>query len=50
MRFEGVNLNQTYRREIQGGYIWSPKKKTNGANGLLLTPTVDHLFDRESRR
>ena len=50
--FGGVNQNQTYRYEIQGDYIWSPKKNAkgangaNGANGLLLTPAVDHLFDR----
>jgi hypothetical protein len=89
MRYWWVNQNQTYRHEIQGGYLWSPKRNANGArnpfyesmrevqpgdlifsfvdtrifavgiardsnneerlngeNGLLLTPSVDHLFDR----
>lgn len=31
MRFWWVNQNQTYRQEIAGGYIWSPKRNANGA-------------------
>jgi putative restriction endonuclease len=31
MRFWWVNQNQTYRHEILGGYLWSPKKNANGA-------------------
>ena len=30
MRHWWVNQNQTYRHEIQGGYLWSPKRKANG--------------------
>ena len=30
MRFWWVNQNQTWRHEIAGGYLWSPKRKTNG--------------------
>jgi hypothetical protein len=30
MRFWWVNHKQTYRQEIGGGYIWSPKAKING--------------------
>ena len=30
MRYWWVNQNQTYRAEIDGGYIWSPKRKQNG--------------------
>lgn len=26
-----VNQNQTYREEIEGGYLWSPKRNKNGA-------------------
>ena len=26
-----VNQNQTYRHEIAGGYLWSPKRNANGA-------------------
>jgi putative restriction endonuclease len=29
MRYWWVNQNQTYRHEIEGGYLWSPKRKTN---------------------
>lgn len=31
MRYWWVNQNQTYRYEIQGGYLWSPKRNANGA-------------------
>ncbi|MEE9333772.1 MAG: HNH endonuclease signature motif containing protein [Granulosicoccaceae bacterium] len=29
-RFWWVNQNQTYKQEIAGGYLWSPKRKSNG--------------------
>ena len=33
MRFWWVNQNQTYRHEIPGGYLWSPKRnRRNGRN------------------
>ena len=31
MRYWWVNQNQTYKQEIQGGYLWSPKRNANGA-------------------
>lgn len=31
MRFWWVNQNQTYKQEVLGGYLWSPKTKANGA-------------------
>ena len=31
MRYWWVNQNQTYRHEVAGGYLWSPKRKSNGA-------------------
>ena len=31
MRYWWVNQNQTYRHEVSGGYLWSPKLKSNGA-------------------
>jgi hypothetical protein len=31
MRYWWVNQNQTYKAEITGGYIWSPKRNKNGA-------------------
>ena len=30
MRYWWVNQNQTYRQEVEGGYLWSPKRKSNG--------------------
>ena len=30
MRYWWVNQKQTYRHEVPGGYLWSPKKKANG--------------------
>jgi hypothetical protein len=30
MRYWWVNQNQTYRQEVEGGYLWSPKRKANG--------------------
>jgi putative restriction endonuclease len=30
VRYWWVNQNQTYRHEVAGGYLWSPKRKTNG--------------------
>ena len=29
-RYWWVNQNQTFRQEIDGGYMWSPKRKSNG--------------------
>jgi hypothetical protein len=31
MRYWWVNQNQTYRHEVPGRYLWSPKRKKNGA-------------------
>jgi hypothetical protein len=31
MKFWWAKQNQTYRHEIQGGYLWSPKRKANKA-------------------
>jgi putative restriction endonuclease len=31
MRYWWVNQNQTYRHELGGGYLWSPKRNANGA-------------------
>jgi len=30
MRFWWVNQNQTHVQEVRGGFLWSPKTKTNG--------------------
>jgi hypothetical protein len=31
MRYWWVNQNQTFRQEVAGGYLWSPKRNANGA-------------------
>src|SRR5215472_12067766 len=31
MRYWWVNQNQTFKHEIAGGYLWSPKRNANGA-------------------
>jgi len=31
MRYWWVNQNQTFRQELSGGYLWSPKRNANGA-------------------
>jgi putative restriction endonuclease len=31
MAYWWVNQNQTYRHEVKGGYLWSPKRNVNGA-------------------
>jgi putative restriction endonuclease len=30
MRYWWVNQNQTLRQEVEGGYLWSPKRNKNG--------------------
>jgi hypothetical protein len=30
MRYWWVNQNQTFKQEIEGGYLWSPKRNANG--------------------
>lgn len=31
MRYWWVNQNQTYRTEVPGGFLWSPKTRSDGA-------------------
>jgi HNH endonuclease len=31
MRYWWVNQNKTYRHEVPGGYLWSPRRKKNGS-------------------
>lgn len=31
MRFWWVNQNQTFRQERAGGFLWSPKRRADGA-------------------
>lgn len=39
MRYWWVNQNQTYRHEVRGGYLWSPKRKSN----LAQNPFYDFM-------
>lgn len=48
-RYWWVNQNQTYKVEISGGYMWSPKRNNNGAfnqfyNNMTLTRPGDLVF------
>jgi hypothetical protein len=49
MAFWWVNHKQTYREEIEGGYLWSPKRNKNGARNetylnLTRTGVADRVF------
>ena len=35
MRYWWVNQNRTHRHEIEGGYLWSPKRNANGARNAF---------------
>jgi len=35
MAYWWVNQNQTHHQEIEGGYMWSPKTKKNGARNTF---------------
>ena len=39
MKFWWVNQNQTYRHEVDGGYLWSPKTNSNGN----INPFYDNM-------
>lgn len=43
MRFWWVNQNQTYRHEIQGGYLWSPKKMQMERVTLFMNRYMSHI-------
>lgn len=46
MKYWWVNQNQTYRQEIQGGFLWSPKcRKDGGRNPFYETMTQVHAGD-----
>lgn len=39
MRYWWVNQNQTFKQEIEGGYLWSPKRNANG----VRNPFYEHM-------
>ena len=36
MRYWWVNQNQTFRQEITGGYLWSPKRNADGKQQIYV--------------
>jgi hypothetical protein len=49
MTYWWVNQNQTWRYEIEGGFLWSPKHKKNGARNqfyenMCLVRAGDTIF------
>lgn len=49
MRYWWVNQNQTYKHEVPGGYLWSPKTRADGARhqfyeNMLLVEPGDVVF------
>jgi hypothetical protein len=49
MRYWWVNQNQTYKYEVPGGFLWSPKTNSNGArnqfyDNMNLTSPGDLVF------
>ena len=49
MRYWWVNQNQTYRDEVRGGFMWSPKRKADGSknryyDNLLEVSPGDIVF------
>jgi hypothetical protein len=52
MRYWWVNQNQTYRPEVQGGYLWSPKRNANGARNPFYPefPFFTHLTGENDNR
>ena len=37
MRYWWVNQNQRFWQEIDGGYLWSPKRNANGADAPRIS-------------
>jgi hypothetical protein len=40
-----VNQNQTHRHEVEGGYLWSPKRSANGARNPFYSDLVFSFVD-----
>lgn len=55
MAFWWVNQNQTYEHEISGGYMWSPKRNSNGAynqfyENMTLVQPGDIVFSFRNQK
>lgn len=44
MHYWWVNQNKTYKQEIEGGYLWSPKRKSDGTRN----PFYDYMTQAEA--
>ena len=44
MHFWWANQNQTFRQELAGGYLWSPKREANGARNPFYKVTLLRYF------
>lgn len=42
MRYWWVNQNQTYKHEVQGGFLWSPKRRKDGGRNQFYD-TMTHV-------
>lgn len=55
MRYWWVSQNQTFEQEVQGGYMWSPKTKSNGSlnhyyETMRMVARGDFIFSFKDRR
>ncbi|MCG3175186.1 MAG: hypothetical protein MOGMAGMI_00108 [Candidatus Omnitrophica bacterium] len=55
MRYWWVNQNQTFKHEVEGGYMWSPKTKANGAlnhyyETMRMVARGDFIFSFKDRK
>lgn len=41
MRFWWVNQNQTFPQEFGGGYLWSPKRRADGARNQFYQLNIE---------
>ena len=49
MRYWWVNQNQTYRTEVRGNFMWSPKTNARGARNPFYAGTNVGQFNREQQ-
>jgi len=50
MRYWWVNQNQTFRAEVRGSFMWSPKQNANGARNQFYENMREVSPDRGRRR
>jgi hypothetical protein len=50
MQYWWVNQNQTYRAEVRGSFMWSPKQNANGARNQFYENMREGWKDQSHRR